>query len=168
MRPRLAIYLPVLLFVLLVGQADARWFQRTAGPAELHQIARTLMAAPSGEIRNDISITRDPEAPAPPAQNTRRKHDPVLTAESAKSIVFAGPGLLTALIEVGLEAANAKAADLLPTPEEALYDAHAGETEEGTETKAVPAEGDKADAADEATDQPAGQDLPRIVTPFAP
>jgi hypothetical protein len=159
MRRHSIIWLIVTL-LLSSGVADARWFQRSAGPAELRQIARTLMATPTGGIREDVSTTRDPEAPAPPSKASQRKHDPILTAECAKSIVFAGPGLLTALIEVGLEAANVKAADLLPTAEEALYNAHAGESKEDAPTEAEP-------AAEEPETPEAGE-LPRIITPFAP
>ncbi len=112
-----------LALVCLASMAEARWFAQGAGKSELGEIARTLVTAPDGSIREEIPLTRPPAPPAAPRRILGRKHDPALTAEAAKSAAFSGPGERTALVEVGLEANNAKAADLMPdagsTPAEA-------------------------------------------------
>ncbi|MDX9982217.1 MAG: hypothetical protein RBU25_19510 [Lentisphaeria bacterium] len=108
------------LLLALALPAEARWLQMGAGDAPLRRIARTLAADSEGEIKPDARLTPPPEAPAAPTEAPRRRHDSALSAEAAKSKAFAGPGALTALIEVGIEAANVRAADLMPSVFEIL------------------------------------------------
>ena len=110
-----------LILALTSNVASARWFTLRFGRSRLSQIARSLVAAPDGEIKQDGRLTRDPESPTPPSKEVRRKHAPMLTAESAKCEVFSGPGEHTALIEVGLDAARVKGGDLVPTVSEILF-----------------------------------------------
>jgi len=110
-----------LILALTTNVASARWFTLRSGRSRLSQIARSLAAAPDGEVKRDVRLTRDPESPTPPSKEVRRKHAPMLTAEAAKCEVFSGPGEHTALIEVGLDAAKMKGGDLVPTASEVLF-----------------------------------------------
>lgn len=103
------------LLLALAVPAEARWLQMGAGDAPLRRIARTLAADSEGEIKPDARLTPPPEVPATPVEAPRRRHDSALSAEAAKSKAFAGPGELTALVEVGIEAAKARVADLMPS-----------------------------------------------------
>jgi hypothetical protein len=144
--------LPLILGLLLALAipAEARWFQTGSGDRPLRRIARMLAADSKGKIKPDVVLTPPPEAPALPSQAVRREHDSILSAEAAKSKAFAGPGELTALIEVGIEAANVRAADLMQSafetltapgegaPAEGAPAAPAAVTPEGAEPLVVP------------------------------
>jgi ribosomal protein L12E/L44/L45/RPP1/RPP2 len=67
-------------------------------------------------------------------------HEAILTAECTKCVVFSGPGVLTALLEVGIEAANARARALMSDTEGGLLPM----VEEAADPNAPAAEGDGA------------------------
>lgn len=134
-----------LAMVCLASVAEARWFTLGTRKSALGEIAQTLVAAPDGSVREEIPLTRPPAPPAPPRQILGRKHDPALTAEAAKSAAFSGPGERTALVEVGLEANNAKAADLMPdsgsTPTESTDEDSAAPATQPSDEAPLPAAG---------------------------
>lgn len=112
---------PILcLSLLLALPVEARWFHAGGGESPLRKIARLLAADVEGEKGAGVRLAPAPEPPALPPESQRPGREASFDAEAAKSKAFAGPGEQTALIEVGIEAANVRAADLLPTVSELL------------------------------------------------